>query len=300
MNRGTIPDALLIGFQKSGTTFLRNYFTVHPQIAWGRNAAYFMAEEIPADASSYLDLHKVTKSGYKCYIDCYESLAIGYLHERGSSWSSSDLSPAPDDITLPPITEIPTRIQRILPNCKFLLVLRNQVDWLRSNYLHFLPALPAKRKSFTDFLGSLEGTRLLNAGLYKNVIEAYKGVFGEAQVHVILFEELIRKTSGTLMKLCEFLNVDHFDHAHETLNKNTGRSRLDASAVLLADRLNIDKELLRPLGNLRRLANKVAGTQFAKDPIGTNERDLIRAFYWANNHQLSEILQTDLQPYGYY
>lgn len=294
-----IPDVLYIGFQRAGTTFLRNYFELHPQIAWGRNAVYFMTDKFLEDKKKYFYLHNSKSTTAKIYIDVYEALAIGYLQADMDSWGVKDVIPnSPiSSARNPGFFEIPRRIKSILPKAKIIVSIRNQVDWLRSNYVHHLNLLPRDRRSFTDFLSTREGKRLLRAGFFTSTVVAYQKYFGESQVHVITLERLELEPEDEIKRLCNFLEVDFVPYPVDLQRKNTSKP-LAYKKMARA----VSKVIQTPE---HRILNRVASvsrnfiSRWSHDPLSKREKSLIRSFYSIDNSSLAGILEIDLTLLNY-
>lgn len=296
----TTPDALLIGMQRAGTTFLRRYFDIHPQINWGRNAIFFMTDMFLENPEAYWDLHSPLVSSGQIYIDAYEALAVGYFQVAMDSWGETDLVPnySMSIARLPGFEEIPNRILSLLPNVKIILTIRSQMDWLRSNYLHHLSLLPPQRRTFSDFLSTPEGSRLLRAGFYTNIISAYQKIFGEHNVHVILLEHLNHQVETTLRRLCTFLNIDYAAYPSDLQNKNTGRTMGHRNLLFWLDRLGLDKQARRKLPKVQRINDWLSGTR--KDPISEEQKSILYSLYAVENLRLSAMLDIDLSTYNYF
>ena len=177
--------------------------------------------------------------------------------------------------------EIARRIRRCLPGGKVLIVLRNQVDWLRSMYVHYFSYLPRQRRSFTDFLNTLEGKSAVSAGLFDATLRQYFDTFGRDRVHVMLLEQVARQEDRTLRELCRFLGVDFFPHDPRRADRNAGRG--DAVAAVRR----------RVLAGLAALGWSNVGV------LTEGEKSYLRAFYSASNARTSRLLSLDLSRHGY-
>ena len=185
------PDVVFIGLKRSASTFLRGYFTQHPNIAWTRKGTYFIHDS-QFQSGNYDNEIEVADQATLCFIEVNELLATGLIvHEHGD-WDEIrfkvDHSVDEDSITINS-TEVAQRIKKTLPDARIILVLRNQVDWLRTHYRNFMNALPARRKRFSDFLTTPEGQMVLYAGFFNVTIQVYFELFGRENVQVIIYED---------------------------------------------------------------------------------------------------------------
>jgi hypothetical protein len=293
------PDAIFIGFQKAGSTFLRSYFTYHPDIYWARNGRLFMED---FDKEHYLSLDNM-RSEHKCYIDMYESLAMGFLR---TSWEQDmqirfipDFRLASDGHDLPTIDMIPLRIKDALPKAKILIVIRNQLDWLRSHYMYYLGVLPEKRKKFRDYISMLDGKRVLFAGSFHHTIEVYFGIFGKHNVHVMILEQIRDEMEESLKKLCEFLDVDFVNFPQEEWRINRGRSYGIGHIIRISTSLGISYASLQKLSLSSKYIKRIIPKLYNYDVLTSSEKYFIHAFYAGSNYYTSKLIGIDLGQYGY-
>jgi hypothetical protein len=134
------PHFLIIGAQKAGTTSLHKYISEHPRVrAAARKEMHFF------------DLN--FEKGLSWYLECFPSLEPGYI--------TGDASPY---YLVHPL--VPQRVQKLFPDIKLIILLRDPVERTISHYKH------SKYKqheslSFEDAL-SQESQRL--AGEYEELM----------------------------------------------------------------------------------------------------------------------------------
>lgn len=292
-----LPDVIFIGYQKAGSAFLRSYFSYHPNIYWTRNGTFFMSEDFELKKDQYASLIDVDDS-LDCVIDMYESLALGYIQD---GWGERDLCPNFDlaNHFLPEVDEIPKRLQAVVPDAKIVVMIRNQVDWLRSNYLHYINGLPEGKKKFSDFLSTLEGKRITFAGLYHHCLEAYFKAFGKKNVHIILLEQIKTDRLQALQKLCDFLEVPFVDFPKKYWNINKGKSYLQGNLIRMSSVLRIPYSVVRQLSPLvGPLQDKLLSVN-SSDVLTSSEKSLIQSFYAVSNYHTAKLTGIALTQYGY-
>ena len=113
-----LPDFVVIGSTKSGTTSLHYYLIQHPNIISERNVHFF--EYMQTNSIEWYRAHFPTKA-YKNFkkIIRKEKLIVG---EQTATYIFHPL--------------IPKRVHATIPNAKLIVVLRNPVDRAFSNYQH--------------------------------------------------------------------------------------------------------------------------------------------------------------------
>jgi len=295
------PDVIYIGYQRAGSTFLRSYFSHHPDIVWTKTREYFCFDEKFRSAEPYYDANG-PKEAQKCYIDMYEGLASGYVWTSGAVPDILKPGLAIDgrDFYADPI-EIARRIKEKAPDAKILMVLRNQVDWLRSNYLYHIGPLPKGRKKFVDYLSTLSGKSVLLSGLYHITVGAYYELFGRERVHVMLLEQIAEKRDAALSTLCGFFGIKYVDFPREKEERNESAGNAVGNVIRVSSALNASagaNTKLRPLSAL--IKNIVRQTPFFNsDVLSKYEKRFIESFYSASNYQTTKLLGSDLRKFGY-
>jgi hypothetical protein len=204
----TMPNFLIIGAQKAGTTSLYHYLAQHPQIYVSpiKEPNFFASEGEKPDPSrpSIND------------IDDYENLFDGVSDERAIGEAS------PWYLYSPKARE---RIKHYIPQAKLIAILRDPAERAYSQFLHFVRD---GREPTTDFVRALreEEVRVrenlaaghdtgraasgayVGRGLYHAQLEGYLELFDRSQIKVLLSEELNDDPVGTLQDVFRFLEVD--------------------------------------------------------------------------------------------
>lgn len=296
-----LPGIVYIGYMRAGSTYLRSYFSQHPDISWSRRAWAFQLEKSDEERRQKYSHLFAGGDPHSCHIDMYEGLSLGYVLANPSiedfstsafpdwsaEWAVTPGTPMDGKIVVPSHEEIARRIRSILPDSKILIVLRNQVDWLRSMYLHYSPHYHPQRRGFLDFLDTIEGKATLASACYSHTLESYRRHFGKERIHVVLFEELIQKEEETLRALCRFLGVSGLPMDRGKANRNQGMNGLP--------------EIGSPVSfwaSPRSLFRKKEAEE-AKSVLNSQEIRFIRAMYAVSNYQTSVWLDRDLSAWGY-
>lgn len=293
------PTAILIGFQKAGTTFLRKYFSLHPEIQWSKKAIFFTLNDFNIHKEDYFKL--LEKRIKPCYIDTHEAIALSYFRKNALDWGEQDLAQDvnSENQLVPSAKTIPRRIHDLLPETKIILVIRNQLDWIRSNFIHYQSRMPSNQRQFSFFIKTPEGKRLLSGGQYDELISAYIEIFGAENIHVALLEQFILELENSMKRLCSFLAVSYFPYPKDEQDKNKGYSLARASVVSASSKLGFEPKNLKVISPLFETIEKFISPLWQKDIFTRSERRLLRAFYAASNARSSSLLNIDLEKYGY-
>ena len=298
------PDAILVGYQKAGTTFLRSFFSQHPSVTWSRRASHFVFDQLYHD-STYQS--HCEDSEAPCFIDVFEPATVGIIRLDNDKWRRHrfELGAVLDDcgILVDPAL-VAQRIKEKLPASKIIIVLRHQISWMKSHYKYYFGNLPRGRNSFSDFLSTPEGKTALSGGLFDRAVAAYQEYFGRQNVYVLLQEQVHDRQDETLAGLCDFLGIEGFDFdAGAALhNRSAADQEVLASRLLHQNGLNRLHFLsnvwaFRPL--VRLAVKALSLTQTGASVIPEREERVLRAFYAASNARTARLTGLDLARYGY-
>lgn len=206
----TMPNFLIIGAQKAGTTSLYFYLKRHPQI-------YMSADKEPhffAYRGGIPKFRGPLASGSKYWrtrttsLEAYERLFDGVTTEKAIGEASTYYLCVP---------ETARAIRHHIPDVKLIAILRNPVDRAFSNFRHcvklgfeplinFQEALQEEDKRMRDNWGIEWYYR--QKSLYYNQMKRYYDTFDRNQIKTYLTEDLAADPIAVLRDIFRFLNVD--------------------------------------------------------------------------------------------
>jgi hypothetical protein len=212
LHYGSLPDFLIIGAQKCGTTSLYYYLSQHPNIIPSKN------KEV-----GYFDrFYKNGLSWYRSKFPLVFRKALFLL--RGQHLKTFEASSG-YILNLNALQ----RIKNILPNVKLILMLRNPVDRAYSHYQHsvksgheelsFPKALEAEKERIGNawekyrlglddcFDIKISRYAYLLAGVYVDQARHLLRLFSRDQIHIIKSETFFRHTHLTYNEVLKFLDL---------------------------------------------------------------------------------------------
>lgn len=293
-----LPDTFFIGVYKAGTTFLRGYFTQHPDIYWTREASYYASVSYDGKGIIYQSNFQQTES---CYIDMFEGLATGHVFGKDCDWSTHYLTPGyqfQDSQVHYDQNEIARRLYDANPDAKILIVLRNQISWLRSAYLHHLEKMPARKNSFDDFLKTPLGNMIKKAGNYDQTLVSYKRYFNADKIHVVLLEELIADEKSVLKNLCHFLSVPYAPFMKEKKDRNTGKGIALGRVIRLIYSLRLGSYIKWMPASIRRFGKRILTSRHS-DILSTKDIQKLKECYAVSNSRTAIMTKLNLDLFGY-
>lgn len=206
----TMPNFLIIGAAKAGTTALYSYLNQHPQIYMSpQKEPHFFAfegEEVNfgGTAGDREWLNRAAITDFETYRKQFQApskqIAIG---EASALY-----------LYIPKAAE---RICHYIPDVKLIAILRNPVD---RAYSAFLYQIRDALEPITDFAQALreEETRIQNnwvpiyyyqqMGFYYTQLKRYFDMFNREQIRVYLYEDFSTNPSSILQDIFRFLGVD--------------------------------------------------------------------------------------------
>ena len=204
-----LPDFLIIGAPKAGTTALHAALAQHPELFFSpvKEPKFFMCDgRRPEAQAGPGDAHSVQEWVWRRRD--YEGLFAGAPPNarRGESTPFYLYDKAAH-----------LRIAELVPNVQMIVVLRDPVDRAYSNWMH---AWSDGLEPVDDFLSAckLEDERVSagwapfwhyrRLGLYGSQLEHLYRLFPRRQVHVLRYKDLVDTPIDTLNAICAFLGVE--------------------------------------------------------------------------------------------
>jgi hypothetical protein len=220
-----LPDFFIIGAAKSGTSSLYAYLKRHPDIFMPdlKEPEFFSKETV-----------------YKRGIEWYENLFLNALNNQLCGEASTTYSRWPHTLDSPKL------IADLVPNAKFIYIMRHPIDRSYSHYGHHMRE--GITMSFEEALK--KSTIYIDCSMYMDQINRYLRFFQREQF-LFLFQNDLKKNPRILLnKIINFLGLKKIDLTLESTVRNnvrgpdhfiraktTKRIRQIPSFDFLADRL---------------------------------------------------------------
>jgi len=181
--RPVLPNFLVIGAAKSGTTSLAHYLRAHPQAYMPRfEPHYFTAERC----------WKLGQAWYESqFKEAGSAVAVG---EKSASYSRYPLYQG-----------VPDRIATLVPGIRIVYLVRHPLHRMRSEYLHRL--LNGKESRSLDEAVRADPS-YLDTSRYALQIDRYLEHFPREQLLVLTAEQLRHARRASLDRVQAFLGLD--------------------------------------------------------------------------------------------
>lgn len=207
----TLPTFIIAGERRCGTTSLYNWVRGHPEVYLYPRADmdYFIEDEVKRtrrwrDGEADGDLWEQTHSPEE-YAEMFrEGAGAGAVGQKDADllfWRPAH-----------------PRLARYLPDCRFVITLRNPVNRAWSHYwnevgkgresLDFEEALAAEDERSQRSAYARDHLSYRTRGFYELSLEAFFGHIDPRRVLILTLEESHRSPKETLRKVYDFIGVD--------------------------------------------------------------------------------------------
>jgi hypothetical protein len=189
---GALPDFVIIGAQKCGTTALYALLTKHPNV-----------EPAAVRELHYFDRPDRFEKGTDWYRQCFPP----------PQWKNGRKSitgeKTPYYLFHPPV---PRRMAEVIPRVSLIVLLRNPVDRALSQYHHDIRRMQvSKRTAPTTFEEAIEqrDSSYLSRGIYVDQLLRWFEYFNKEQMLILKSEDFFKRTAETSRLVQEFLDLPY-------------------------------------------------------------------------------------------
>jgi sulfotransferase family protein len=208
----TLPDFLIIGAQKSGTTFLYQLLVQHPHVkpAFAKEVHYFDLNFRKGD------------NWYRSYFPLQKRNSSTYITGEASPYYLFH-------------PHAPRRASAVVPDAKLVVLLRNPIDRAYSHYQHQVKRVGGEAREMLPFEEAVEAeekilpgevdkmlqnesyassghrTRsYLSRGIYIDQLLLWSSFFRREQMLVLKSEDLFNDTTNALERVLDLLEIPHW------------------------------------------------------------------------------------------
>ncbi|HEC65573.1 MAG TPA: sulfotransferase [bacterium] len=206
--RVKLPNFLIIGAAKAGTTSLYYYMKQHPQIFMSKiKEVNYFAYEGPNTKTflGELAVNDFDITTYEEYIDLFKEVRNESVIGEASPIYLESLVSA-------------DRIRKLLPKAKLLVILRNPIEKAFSDYTM---AVRNCRQTLGIEEALVEESHHVQVGFYYDKLKRYFDLFPRNQIKVCLYDDLKRDTLSLVQEIYDYLDVDN-DFEPDLSHKNVG------------------------------------------------------------------------------
>lgn len=209
---GALPNLVVVGAMKCGTSSLHYYLDLHPAISMSS----------PKELDFFL-----TRSGGNWHrgIDWYASHFDPSAQVRGES------SPNYSDPLDP---EVSTRMAGVVPGARLVMLVRHPVERMISHYRHAVSS-GSETGGVAEALCRPENGYVLRSR-YATTVRQHLGSFPREHLLLLRDEDLLHRRRETMARVFRFVGVDDSfwsDRMERLRHRSAGRGKLRATAERL-------------------------------------------------------------------
>jgi hypothetical protein len=213
-SRGALPNLVVIGAQKCGTSGLHYQLGLHPEIWMSR----------PKELNFFIEERNWLRG-----VDWYRASFNAGAKVRGES--------SPNYTAYPQHVGVPERMHSLIPDAKLIYVVRDPLERIAAHWVHNY----AKRREKGDLEATLThaNTSYVVRSQYHMQLRQFLAYYPLERILLIEQAELRSQPAQTLRSVFEFAGVDPaFTHPH------IGKERHQTSRKMRASRLAVRMERL--------------------------------------------------------
>lgn len=299
-NDMTLPNFLIIGAAKAGTSSLYSYLKEHPQIYMSpeKEPRYFAPElySIYNNAVRQGGRRKALSLAQYCqlFAEASDEIALG---EASTEYLY--------------IPQAPERIKECIPDVKLIAILRNPVErafsafcyQTRDGYetLTFEEALQAEEKRILD--GFRPGWHYKQVGFYSAQVKRYLEHFPPEQIKIYLHEDLEKNSADVTRDVYKFLGVETAYNPELTRENKSGipKSRLLQDMFTKDNPLKTAVKPFLPVALRKSIYQSVRKHNLGAKPVLSPEiRQELIELYREDIDKLQTLIQKDLSHWLIY
>ena len=286
-----LPNFLILGAAKAGTSSLCEYLKTHPQIYMSpiKEPNFFALDGTEPQFPSE-DMRRSLDGTITHDLASYERLFERARDEtargEGSSWYLHS-------------RKAPERIQHYIPRTRMIVILRNPVERAYSAYRMHRRLGTEQAPTFAQALAEQErrrntwdwGTEYLEPGYYHRHLSRYFERFRREQIRVYLHEDYSADPAGIVRDVLQFLEVDpSFVPPNLAVRYNTAENSPRPAGALAG--------ILRRLtGRGAALASAPAATPSRASDVAEEIRAELIGLYREDIGKLQSLIARDLRSW---
>ena len=180
---GALPNLIVIGAQKCGTSVLHYYLSLHPEVSMSK----------PKELNFFIEERNWPRG-----IDWYKSQFDADARVRGEA--------SPNYTAFPQHQGVPERMASVVPDAKLIYMVRDPLERIAAHWVHNY----AKRREKGTLAETLvhPNTSYVTRSKYAMQLERFLEHYPKEQVLVFQQSELRHKRMETLRQVFEFIGVD--------------------------------------------------------------------------------------------
>ena len=271
-----LPNFLIIGAPRSGTTWLEKNLRSHPDVFMpGIKELHFFNKHYDRGLPWY-EAHFEEAVSFKAVGEATPGYLHGFVYDNQKERNVAE------------------RIKECLPDAKLIVSLRDPVERAYSRYLNSKARFDTnKEKSFEQQLS--DSPEFIAEGMYFDQLSRYLCFFPPEQIQILLYDDLVQNPVSYMQKVYEFLGLrSDIETGWESVKVNRETSKGNLARFQTLDFLS------RALGRtgLHGFAESVMQfNSLEQEPMSPETRRQLSDIYQEQNRQLAKMIGRDLSSW---
>ncbi len=302
-----------VGYPKNASTTLQ--MDVFPRI---KNTLYlgrrydqentFLTQEL---SKAFYDITML--DSVDCDLKKVKKIIYGYIESECNQYDNIVISSEAFANNMSDRGVMASRLKSIFPDAKIIIVIRNQMDALRSMYSFIVkqrglninvsygrPAISSFEKWILD-QEKFIGRSFINTLKYFDFISLYNKLFDKENVNILLFEDLVRNPDFFYTQLAGIFNDDEIKNIHEMVSvRNKGLTKRATSYYRIRSLFpNVALSSYFPKCITKYWRGYIGGGEKQKEDLSAEIEERLLNIYRPGNKLLEESLKCNLSDKGY-
>ncbi len=188
VNAGALPNLIVIGAQKCGTSVLHYYLSLHPEVSMSR----------PKELNFFIEERNWPRG-----VDWYRTQFDADARVRGEA--------SPNYTAFPQHQGVPERMASVVPDAKLIYMVRDPIDRIAAHWVHNY----AKRREKGTLAETLShpNTSYLQRSRYATQLQQFLNHYPRESIMILDQEDFRKDRLATLRRVFEFVGADpEFSH----------------------------------------------------------------------------------------
>lgn len=293
----TLPNFLIIGAAKSGTTALYHYMRQHPQIYMSEiKEPHFFA--FKNQNLSFVGPGVTINESSITQIDDYTALFQDIEPHEAAIGEASALY-----LYVPNTAQV---IKDHIPNVKLIVILRNPIERAYASYMQLMrdgrEPLGDFGKALEAEQGRIQGNwgflwRYTDLGFYGAQLKQYFNLFDKEQIRVYLYDDFKEAPTSVLSDMFDFIGVENTFSPDMSIRPNVSGVPKNPFVHKFLTEKNPIKSIIKPLlpSNFReKLTNRVVNQNLSKPGLDHEVKRQLCSVFHEDILELQTMIGRDL------
>ena len=305
----SVPDFIIGGAPKCGTTSLEHVLNAHPRIQIPKGEVFFFDADDPLNHGDF-NWGNARHAGWPEFVPPPSAQARWYEDYFPARQENLLIGEDSTTYLFSPVAAY--RLARYLPKVKLIFALRDPVERAASQYRH----LVMSGRATTEMAQAIaDYPSIVRWSSYEEALRTYFAIFPREQIHLFLFERFVADPQREVDAVFDFLSCNSIELGDIETQYNVSRHPFHLRTYLIVNRaLNLlpDRRYGRHFARsprpaayvghgvrvvLKRLLDRVLLTGTRAVPIADDTLRYLRQHLRERNEGLAALCNIDFSAY---